>query len=98
LRAEAAEAVLNQRDGVFEGLLLQGGRGFDFLDGDVVGREGRQRFSRVGELHDVAILGFEIDNQAFVRAVPILDFAEAPTAVKAVSARGEQLELFRQSG
>jgi len=81
LRAEAADAILDQRDGVIGHFLLQRGSRFDFLDGDVVRGEGRKRFRRVGKLHDMAALRLEIDDDTFVGAVPILDLAESPTAV-----------------
>ncbi len=64
----------------------------------VAGGQRRERFGRVGELHDVALLRLEIDGDAVVGVVPILDAAKAPAAMGAVGAGGKEFELFRQSG
>ncbi len=63
----------------------------------MVGGEGRQGLGRIGVLHDVSVLGLEIDEDAFMDAVPFLDFSEAPTAVKTIGSGDKQLQLFGQS-
>ncbi len=98
LRAEAADAILDHGDRILRGFFLQRVERLDLLHGNVVGSERRERLGRIGELHDVARLGLEIDDDAFVRRVPILDFAKAPTAVGAIGSGGKELQFFRQRG
>ena len=76
----------------------QGRAVFDFLDRDMVAGQRSQRLGRIGELHDMAGLRLEIDDDTFVGGVPILDLAEAPTPVGAISSGGKLLQLFREGG
>ncbi len=95
LRTEAADAVPDDRNRIFLGFFAQVGGRFDLLHEHMVGRQRSQRFGGIGVLHDMPVLRFEINDDAFGDAIPILDPAKAPTAVDTVGSGRKQFELIR---
>ena len=91
LSAKAFQGILHQGDGIFPGSLPQGIKGIDLLHLNMIGRNRRERFGRIGVLHDMALLALEINDNAAIRRIPLADAAEAPAPVKGVGAGGEKL-------